>query len=68
MNDGGHLEGNAAVLLQRLGVLEVVQQAAEGLLRQGVFRQAKPIEAAEAVVLQQGALGCLLYTSDAADE
>ena len=56
MHDRWHLQGNAAVLLQGLGVLQVAQQATEGLQGQGVLRQAEAIEAAEAVVLLQGAL------------
>ena len=56
VHDRRYLQGDAAVLLQGLGVLQVAQQATEGLQGQGVLRQAEAIEAAEAVVLLQGAL------------
>ena len=38
VHDRRHLKGNAAVLLQGLGVLQITQQAAEGLQGQGVLR------------------------------
>ena len=40
MHDRRHLHGNAAVVFQGLGVLQVAQQPAERLQSQGMFRQA----------------------------
>ena len=51
VHDRWYFQGNPAVLLQGLRVLQVAQQAAKGLQGQGVLRQAEAIEAAEAVVL-----------------
>ena len=50
VHDRGHLQGNAAVVFEGLGVLQITQQAAEGLQGQGMLRQPQAIEAAEAAV------------------
>ena len=54
VHDDGHIQRHRGALLQRLGVLQVAQQAPQGPQGEGQFRETEAIEAGQLVVAQQG--------------
>ena len=57
VNDFGNIEGDARFLVEGLGVVDVLEQSAEGTQGQGQLLQAQAIETRQAVVGFEGLFG-----------